>query len=132
MRLSWAAMNNRLLSPKAFVAFCVLVLTAGAVPSLAADKATGSVSGKVVDAAGRGNESVKVTVQDGDKVLGTGYTDSDGKFSISDVPAGRGYTILAVRALRGLTMSGQKPDVAVKAGKTSDVGNIEINVGSPG
>ena len=112
--------------------YALLLSVCLAGPTLADGKAVGTVSGKVVDAAGRANESVKVTVSDGGKELATGYSDSDGKFTLENVPVGKGYTVLAVRAVKGLTMSGQKDDVAVKRGKATDVGKIQIDIGSPG
>lgn len=109
----------------------LLAVLSAAGPAWADAKSAGTVTGKTVDTAGRANESVEVTIYNGDKKLTSGYSDADGKFTLTDVPPGKGYTIVAVRKVRVTSLTGKKADVTVKKGETTDVGNIELQLGNP-
>jgi hypothetical protein len=91
----------------------------------------GAISGTVVDAQSKGVENVVVSVYragDDKKPLATATTTPEGKFKIDSVPAGNKLVVKAKKRNSLLGVCGEKQDVSVHGGKTTDVGNIELKV----
>ncbi|HMD54027.1 MAG TPA: carboxypeptidase-like regulatory domain-containing protein [Phycisphaerae bacterium] len=89
--------------------------------------ATGTITGKVIDASGNPVPGAKVSARLTKRVAGaprlTATTADDGTFAINDVPAGS-YNIM----VRDKTAGKGKSDTAVKvaAGATADAGTITL------
>jgi hypothetical protein len=94
---------------------------------------TGTIIGKAVDAEAKGVEDVVVSVYSANaaKAIAMADTKPDGSFSIPGVAAGQGYVVKAVKKKSFLGVRGEKPDVTVKGGKTTDLGDIQLKVPSP-
>jgi hypothetical protein len=108
------------------LAFSIGVFTSAA--NAAAD--TGAIAGKTVDAEGKGVEGVAVSIYrpDTTKPLFSATTRADGRFAIDNVPAEKGFLVRAVVKKSILGVRGEKRDVAVQAGQTTDVGNIQLKI----
>ena len=110
---------------------CVLaILTFICAYSLAQSPQTGgSISGKVIDSeSGKPIFAAKVEViKDGKPIVNFGYTDSNGNFSLSNIPDG-GYELTVSKA-QCLTeiVSG----IEVKAGVTSSTKDISLQIAAP-
>ncbi|MEU7870443.1 carboxypeptidase regulatory-like domain-containing protein [Dactylosporangium sp. NPDC049140] len=63
--------------------------------TLASTSTVGSVTGTVLDQAGRPLAGVTLTVRDGDQAIATGTSSGDGTFTVAAVPVGEGYTLVA-------------------------------------
>jgi hypothetical protein len=109
----------------------LLAFSGGAFTSAAnAGVDAGAIAGKAVDAEGKGVEGVAVSIYgcDTTKPLFSTTTGTDGRFTVDKVPAGKGFLVRAVVKKSILGVRGEKRDVVVKAGHTTDVGDIQLKI----
>ena len=99
-------------------------------PAIPAD-ALGSIAGIAVDAEGKGVEDVAVSVyreEDAAAAIASATTEANGKFIVEKVAAEDDFVVQADKKGSILGVCGRKEHVAVQAGKTTDVGNIELKI----
>ncbi len=109
----------------------LLLAIAVFVPLAMAADATGTISGIVVDAEKKGVEAIDISIYHVDQpknIVATAVTSNDGKFTLKDVPAGKDYVVKAVKRKSILGIRAEKTQVVVKAGKTTDIGNLELKI----
>ena len=85
-----------------------------------------------IDAEHKGVEDVTISIyRAGEaKPLAEVTTDANGKFTLANVPAGSDFVLKAVKKKSLLGVHGEKQHVSVQAGKTTDVGNIQLKIPS--
>jgi hypothetical protein len=91
----------------------------------------GTIMGVAVDVEGKGVEEVAVSValsKDEARPIGTATTDAQGRFSIDKVPSGENLVVKAVKKNSLLGVCGEKRQVSIEPGKTTDIGNIELKI----
>jgi hypothetical protein len=84
--------------------------------ALAPTSVVGAISGRVLDQTGAPLTAAALTVRDGDQSIGTGVSAADGTFTVTDVPAGDGYTLTAT--FPGLNTASQ-PGLSVMPATTT-------------
>ena len=93
--------------------------------------ALGSIVGVAVNADGKGVEDVAVSVyreEDAAEAVATATTEANGKFTFEKVPAGDDFVVRAALKKSLFGICGQKEHVVVQAGRTRNVGKIELKV----
>ncbi len=93
----------------------LIALMAGA-RSMRGQTSTGTIQGSVVDPGGRAIAGAAVAVTSGDNFKRTGVSDTDGKFSVSGLPAG----VYSVQVSATGFATNVKQNVSVAAGGHGD------------
>ncbi|MFG1704424.1 carboxypeptidase regulatory-like domain-containing protein [Nonomuraea sp. M3C6] len=89
--------------------------------TMAPNTSAGSVTGHVLDQAAQPLPGATVTVEDGDRPLGTATSGTDGAFTVANVPMGEGYTIRAeATGYTAATRSG----LTVQPATATDAGSL--------
>jgi hypothetical protein len=96
------------------------VALAGPVPP------TGTLVGTVTCGAAEVDHAPHIVVSLEDIALST-HTDGNGKFSLSNVPAYRGFTVDATGS-PGAQVTASRYNVVVQPGQTLDIGNLDLSV----
>jgi hypothetical protein len=118
--------------PRLRLALSLLVLTTGCStlkPSRDGNPATGSVQGRVVDAAGKGIPNAIVSVLTPDtppRELASATSNYNGDFTVERIPPGDDRVVRATKIGRAVTTRGTRERVNVTGGRTRDVGTIEL------
>jgi hypothetical protein len=101
-------------------------------PTRDGNPATGSVEGRVVDAAGNGIPNATVCVLTPDippRELASATSDYGGDFLVEKIPPGRDWTVRATKVGRAVNTRATRPRVTVVGGKTLDLGTLELKAG---
>lgn len=120
-------MSIRTIGMKIFLMLCFWVLSSHA---LAAEQ-VGAIKGMAVDAQKKGVEEVDVSIyRNGSPQtpLGTTVTAKDGTFLLKSVPVGKDYVVRAVKRKSFLGVRGEKRGIEINAGKTEDIGEVQLKV----
>lgn len=110
---------------------CVLLLAALWAPATAvSEESTGEVAGIIVDADGKGVENTVVTIAPSRSAAAMTTTTSspDGRFLLRQVPTGKNLYLKAAKPKSRLGVRAERDDIAVEAGKTTQVGNLQLKI----
>jgi hypothetical protein len=119
--------------PAALVVACVIMIGCSALkPTRDGNPATGSVEGRVVDAAGIGVPNATVAVLTPDlppRELASATSDARGDFVVEKIPPGADRIVRATKIGRAVQTRATRSHVEVVGGKSRDVGTLELKAG---
>jgi hypothetical protein len=109
----------------------IIVMLAGCSAPAGGKKGTGTIAGTVVDAGHNGVRGAAVRVvslEERAQAVASGTTDARGDFVIDDVPPGKGLVIGVSKQLGQRVVQGRREGVEVRAGRRTDVGEIQLKM----
>lgn len=112
---------------------CLIVIGCAALkPSRDGNPATGSVEGRVVDAAGNGIPNATIAVLTPDippRELASGTSNYGGEFVVEKIPPGADRIVRATKVGRAVNTRATRQRVTIVGGKTLDLGTLELKAG---
>lgn len=119
------------MNPKRSLPLLLFFALTAAPTMAAATDSPRTVTGTVVDSDKIGVDDIDVSIyasDDAKSPIATTVSDHDGKFTLKDVPPGKGYVVKAAKRKSILHVRAERKDVTVAADKATDVGDLELKV----